>query len=85
MQIKAALKKTFGFYVYVKAKAKVFPPFFLLLLWNSLRQSFFENTNLNQFKQPEECVAEWLTPRTPNLEDRGSRLARRVVSLDKEL
>ena len=47
MQIKAALKKTFGFYVYVKAKAKVFLPFFLLLLWNSLRQSFFENTNLN--------------------------------------
>ena len=68
MQIKAALKKTFGFYVYVKAKAKVFPPFFLLLLWNSLRQSFFENTNLNWFKQSvssfnvEECVAEWLTP-----------------------
>ena len=26
-------------------------------------------------------MAEWLTPRTPNLEDRGSRLARRVVFL----
>ena len=31
------------------------------------------------------CVAEWLTPRTPDLEVRGSSLARRVVSLDKEL
>ena len=31
------------------------------------------------------CVAEWFTPRTPDLEVRGSSLARRVVSLDKEL
>jgi len=31
------------------------------------------------------CVAKWLTPRTPDLEVRGSSLARRVVSLDKEL
>ena len=30
-------------------------------------------------------MAERLTPRTPDLEDRGSSLARRVVSLDKEL
>ena len=30
-------------------------------------------------------MAEWLTPRTPDLEVRGSSLARRVVSLDKEL
>ena len=30
-------------------------------------------------------MAEWLTPRTPDLEVRGSNLARRVVSLDKEL
>ena len=28
---------------------------------------------------------EWLTPRTADLEVRGSSLARRVVSLDKEL
>ena len=31
----------------------------------------------------EACVAEQLTPRTPDLEVRGSSLARRVVSLDK--
>ena len=31
------------------------------------------------------CVAEWLTPQTPDLEVRGSSLARRVVSLDEEL
>ena len=31
------------------------------------------------------CVAEWLRPRTPDLEVRGSRLACRVVSLDEEL
>ena len=30
-------------------------------------------------------MAERLTPRTPDLEVRGSSLARRVVSLDKEL
>ena len=30
-------------------------------------------------------MAEWLTPRTLDLEVRGSSLARRVVSLDKEL
>ena len=33
----------------------------------------------------EACVAERLTPRTPDLEVRGSSLARRVVSLGKEL
>ena len=33
----------------------------------------------------EACVAEWLTPRTPDLEVRGSSVARRVVSLGKEL
>ena len=33
----------------------------------------------------EACVAEWLTPRTPDLEVRDSSLARRVVPLDKEL
>ena len=31
------------------------------------------------------CVAEWLTPQTPDLEVQGSSLARRVVSLDEEL
>ena len=31
------------------------------------------------------CVAEWLTPRTPDLEVRGSSLAHPVVSLDKKL
>ena len=31
------------------------------------------------------CVAAWLTPQTPDLEVRGSSLARRVVSLDEEL
>ena len=30
-------------------------------------------------------MTEWLTPRTPDLEVRGSSLARRDVSLDKEL
>ena len=30
-------------------------------------------------------VAEWLTPQTPDLEIQGSSLARRVVSLGKEL
>ena len=30
-------------------------------------------------------MTEWLTPQTPDLEARGSSLARRVVSLDKEL
>ena len=33
----------------------------------------------------EACIAERLTPRTPDLEARGSSLACRVVSLDKEL
>ena len=33
----------------------------------------------------EACVIMRLTPRTPDLEVRGSSLARRVVSLDKEL
>ena len=33
----------------------------------------------------EACVAEWWTPRTVDLEVRGSSLARRVASLDKEL
>ena len=33
----------------------------------------------------EACVAERLTPGTPDLEVRGSSLARRDVSLDKEL
>ena len=33
----------------------------------------------------EACVAEQLTPRTSDLEVRGSSLAPRVVSLDKEL
>ena len=32
----------------------------------------------------ESCVAELLTPQTPDLEVRGSSLASRVVSLDKE-
>ena len=32
----------------------------------------------------EACVAERLTPRTPDLEVRGSSLARRIVSLGKE-
>ena len=46
MQIKAALKKkTFGFYVLVNAKAKVLFSFFPFLLWNSLGESFFENTD----------------------------------------
>ena len=31
------------------------------------------------------CVGGRLTPRTPDLEVRGSSLTRRVVSLDKEL
>ena len=31
------------------------------------------------------CVAEWLTPRTLDLEVLGSSLARRVASIDKEL
>ena len=31
------------------------------------------------------CVAEWLTPQTPDLEVWGSSLARRIVSLDEEL
>ena len=33
----------------------------------------------------EACVSEWLTPRTPDVEVRGSSVARRVVSSDKEL
>ena len=33
----------------------------------------------------EACVPKRLTPRTPDLEVRGSSLARRVVSLDREL
>ena len=31
------------------------------------------------------CVAEWLTPQTPDLEVWGSSLARLIVSLDEEL
>ena len=30
-------------------------------------------------------MAEWLIPQTPDLEVPGSSLARRIVSLDKEL
>ena len=30
-------------------------------------------------------MAEWLTPRTPDLEVRGPSLIRRVISLDREL
>ena len=37
------------------------------------------------FELVEVCVVSRLTPRTPDLEVRGSSLARRVVSLDKEL
>lgn len=37
------------------------------------------------FRCVERRVAELLTPRTLDLEIRGSRLARRVVSLDEEL
>ena len=37
------------------------------------------------FTQVEVCVAKWLTPRTLYLEVQVSSLARRVVSLDKEL
>ena len=37
------------------------------------------------FMSVEGCVAELLTPRTLDLEIRGSSLARRVVSLDEEL
>ena len=33
----------------------------------------------------EACVAKWLTPQTPDLEVRGSSLACRILSLDKEL
>ena len=33
----------------------------------------------------EACVAKWLTPQTPDLEVRGSSLACRFLSLDKEL
>ena len=38
-----------------------------------------------KFKFVKACVAERLTPRTLHLEVRGSSLARRVVSLHKEL
>ena len=41
--------------------------------WNALK------------KYVEECVAEQLTPQTPDLEVRGSSPAHRVVSLDKKL
>ena len=37
------------------------------------------------FPRVEACVAKRLTPWTLDLEVRGSSLARRVVSLDKEL
>ena len=33
----------------------------------------------------EACVAEWLTPRTPDLQVRGSSPAHHVVSLDREI
>ena len=33
----------------------------------------------------EACVAEWLTPQTPDLELRNSSLTRRVVSFDRGL
>ena len=41
--------------------------------------------NLLRNRSLEAFVAEWLTPRTPDLEVRGSSLTRRVVSLDKSL
>ena len=40
---------------------------------------------IKSFVYVEVCVAERLTPRTPDLEFRGSSLTRRVVSLDKKL
>ena len=39
----------------------------------------------NKIHPVEACVAEWLTPQILDLEDQGSSLACRVVSLDKEL
>ena len=33
----------------------------------------------------EACVAEWLTPQTPDLGVRGSSITHHIVSLDKEL
>ena len=46
---------------------------------------FDEKNGIMLFKKVEACVAEWLTPKTAGLEVRGSSLACRVVSLDKEL
>ena len=52
---------------------------------NLLFKSYLDFLLLSIVLNPEECVAQWLTPQTPDLEVRGSSLARRVVSLDKEL
>ena len=46
---------------------------------------FLLKLSLSLYEIVEACVTEWLTPQTPDLEARGSSLARRVVSLDKEL
>ena len=50
--------------------------------------NFFANQYEIKFSLPfpkEACVAEWLIPQTPDLEVPDSSLARRIVSLDKEL
>ena len=49
----------------------------------TFKKSFFVVNRM--LRCVEACVAEWLRPQTPDLEVRGSSLARRVVSLDKEL
>ena len=52
-----------------------------LLAWRAKKK----NVCIGSKRHVEACVAEWLTPRTPDLEVRGSSLARHVVSLEKEL
>ena len=67
---------------------------FSLPKWQAVKMTFFAPC-IMQFHlkemitlplySVEACVAKWLTPRTPDLEVQSSSLARRVVSLDREL
>ena len=52
---------------------------------SSLAFIYLTNSPMALSSLVEACVAERLTPRTLDLEVRGSSLARRVVSLGKEL
>ena len=62
------------------------PKFWKILVRNQMEQIILVRREcLGPLLKVEVCVAERLTPRTPDLEVWGSSLAHHIVSLDKEL